>query len=1098
MILLMAAVLARAVETLPPPADHPVDFAKDVKPLLERSCYKCHGAEKQKGKLRLDLKAPALKGGSSGAAIVPGKGAESPLIVAVSGIDEDLVMPEKGDRLTVEEVGVLRRWIDDGASWPDDGSATNDPLKTHWSFIPIARPEPPKVDDAGANPIDAFIAAKLREKALKPSPPADRRTLIRRVYFDVIGLPPSPEEVESFVADPDPQAYEKLIDRLLASPRYGERWGRHWLDVVRFAESNGFETNQPRPNAWPYRDYVIHAFNDDLPYDQFIREQLAGDAFGADAATGFLVGGAYDEVKSPDPVLTANQRADELHDMVGTTSATFLALTVNCARCHNHKFDPIPQTDYYALKAVFAGVRHGERDMRPPDFAERQQAAESARAELEPILARLGQLAPLARTARSVVIDDQTTEGFVELEKARGTADHAAGTGRGEADQAGDQNTQQNIGKSYRWWEDVAGKTVAAYAPKVAGRFRVWLSWGCGWHTQASDMTYLLDADGDPASTGDQSEIAHIDQRMFADGTGEPLPDKSLWSSFREAGIHDFTPTTRLLVRAGPDAAPVTADTVIFEEATEEIPVVSTPHLRAQVTRGENVERFAPVEARFIRFNIRATTGAEPCLDELEVFATDGHNVARDATPTSSGDYAGNPFHQLAHINDGQYGNEHSWISNESGKGWVQLELPKVLTIERVVWSRDRDPQPRYDDRVATDYDVAISTDGQTWRIVAGSADRLPKNYPHKVDPIRTRTGLSPNELVEAASLEQRRAELEKKLREAFASPKAYAGVLGNPEETFRFNRGDPMQPREKMAPGSLSRFPNAWTLPVEAKDQDRRLTLAKWITSPENPLTARVMVNRLWHYHFGAGLVDTPSDFGLNGARPTHPELLDWLASEFVARAWSVKAMQRLILTSATYQQASDATDAGLAVDAGDRFLWRFPPRRLEAEPLRDSILAVSGQLDLSMGGPGFDLFDPNTNYVKVYQTKTKFEPGDFRRMVYQAKPRAELDTFFGAFDCPDAGQSQPKRTSSTTPLQALNLMNSAFLLGQAQFLADRLKHEAGRDPTAQVTRAFGLLFGRGPTTEEASAATNLISQQGLPVFCRALYNTNEFITIF
>ncbi|MEO8353563.1 MAG: DUF1549 domain-containing protein, partial [Chthoniobacteraceae bacterium] len=863
-VLLISAAPIRAADQLPPPTDHPVDFVKDVQPLFVRSCAKCHGTEKQKGELRLDLKAHALKGGASGAVIVPGSSAESPLIVAVSGIDEDLVMPEKGRRLTAEEVGVLRRWIDDGAAWPEDGSSIDDPLKTHWSFKPLSHSDPPPMDGDDRNPIDAFIAAKLAEKHLALSTEADRRTLIRRVYFDVIGLPPPPGEVENFVTDPDPRAYENLVDRLLASPRYGERWARHWLDVVRFAESDGFETNQPRPNAWPYRDYVIRAFNNDLPYDQFIREQLAGDAFGVDEATGFLVGGAYDKVKSPDPVLTANQRGDELHDMIGTTSATFLALTVNCARCHNHKFDPIPQTDYYALKAVFAGVRHGERELRPADFAERQRRADAARAELEPILARLGQLAPLSH----------------------------------------------------------------------------------------------------PNSSSLQS-------------------------------------------------------------------------VRSQVTRGENIDRFEPVEARFVRFTIRATTDAEPCLDELEIFSFDGRNVARDAKLASSGNYAGNPAHKLEHLTDGLYGNEHSWISNERGKGWVQLEFSTPQTIESVRWSRDRAPQPRFEDRVATNYDIAVSFDGETWRIVADSTDRLGRGESPAAASVAMRAGLSPNEQVESETLSKRRAELEAEIEAATAGAKVYAGALGNPEETFVFNRGDSMQLREKIAPGGLSRFPGAWKLPMDATDQDRRLALAKWITAPENPLAARVMVNRLWHYHFGRGLADTPSDFGLNGSEPSHPELLDWLAGEFIARGWSVKAMQRLLLTSATYRQSSDANSVGLAADADDHLFWRFPPRRLEAESLRDSILAASGQLDLRMGGPGFDLFDPNTNYVKVYATKTKFEPGDFRRMVYQSKPRAELDDIFGTFDCPDAGQSQPKRTVSTTPLQALNLMNSAFLLEQSGFLA-------------------------------------------------------------
>ena len=390
--------LAAEAAKIPPAADSPVDFARDIRPLFEKSCVKCHGAEKQKGDLRLDGKAAAMRGTTDGAVILPGKGADSRLVAAVAGVDEDLVMPPKGERLTSEQVGMLRRWIDDGAPWPEDTPA-DDPLKSHWSFQKVHKPEIP-VGGSG-HPIDAFISSKLVEKGLTLSPPADARTLVRRMSFDLIGLPPTPEEVATFCTeakDNRPAAIDHLADRLLSSPRYGERWARHWLDVVRFAESDGFETNQPRPTAWPYRDYVIKAFNEDKPYDEFIREQLAGDASGVDEATGFIVGGPWDRVKSPDPVLTANQRADELHDMVGTTGSAFLALTVNCARCHNHKFDPISQKDYYAMKAVFAGVQHGEHAIGRVDPA-RKAEADKLHPRLANIMRELDSLDPPADPA---------------------------------------------------------------------------------------------------------------------------------------------------------------------------------------------------------------------------------------------------------------------------------------------------------------------------------------------------------------------------------------------------------------------------------------------------------------------------------------------------------------------------------------------------------------------------------------------------------------------------------------------------------------------------------------------------------------------------
>ena len=306
------------------------------------------------------------------------------------------------------------------------------------------------------------------------------------------------------------------------------------------------------------------------------------------------------------------------------------------------------------------------------------------------------------------------------------------------------------------------------------------------------------------------------------------------------------------------------------------------------------------------------------------------------------------------------------------------------------------------------------------------------------------------------------------------------------------------MSPREPIAPGSLTKFGGAMSLDEDAPEQERRKKLAEWIASKDNPLTARVIANRLWHYHFGAGIVDTPSDFGINGGTPSHRELLDWLATDLIAGEWRLKHLHRLIVTSRTYRQATAARPDGLAADSGSRLLWRYPPRRLEAEPLRDAILAVSGGLNTRMGGPGFDLFEPNTNYVKVYATKETFSGDDFRRMVYQSKPRAELDTFFGAFDCPDAGQIQPKRTVSTTPLQALNMLNGSFLLDQAGRFARRVEKEAGSDPEHQVRRAVLLAFGREPTPAETSAAAALVREHGLPMLCRSLYNASEFITVY
>ena len=1098
-----------------------IDFQDSIAPVLAAKCGACHGPESSESGFRIDDRDKAFAGGDSGTAgIVAGKPDESELLVRIATDDKELRMPADGEPLSAADQQLVRHWIAAGAVWPDDMQSIASllpksgpkPIKgqNHWAFQPLARPPVPPAP-AGTTPIDAFLIDTLAAAKLSMNPEANPHTLIRRVTFDLIGLPPTPEEITAFdeacrAAGGIDGPYRELVDRLLASPHYGERWGRHWLDVVRFAESDGFETNKARPNAWPYRDWVIESINADKPYDQFIKEQLVGDQVGADAATGFLVGGAVDRVKSPDPVLTANQRADELHDMVSTAGSAFLGLTIGCARCHDHKFDPIPQVDYYAIKAVFEGVQHGDREILPPDNDERLKKVAAVQNELRPMQRRMAELQPAARLRRTIVIDDLTKTPTTALAEPKGIADHAKGTGRGHAGEPGDIRSLPNLGQQYHWWTPQPGQAVFAYAPQAAGPFRIWLSWGAGWNSHSRDARYVLDADGDPATTGDQSEIAVVDQRLFADRSGEPASDESLWSGFHDAGVHQLTETSRLLLIAGETSAPVTADAVLFEE--QEQPAGSAaamPHLRSRVTTGENVDAFAPVPAKFIRFTVRATSSAEPCIDELEVLAVDGRNVARGAKLSSSGDYEKNPYHKLAHINDGKYGNKKSWISNQIGGGWVQLELPEVEEVSRVVWSRDRSPKPEYSDRLATQYEIAVSLDGVDWTPVATHADRLPRDYVHAeaIGPIMSAAELSPNELAELETLTVNVAALSKQLDGLTTLPKAYAGQFVKPVTTHRFFRGDPTQPREEVLPGGLTKFGPAWQLPADASEPERRLRLAEWTVSPANPLTPRVIVNRLWHYHFGAGIVDTPSDFGVNGGPPSHPALLDWLAVELVdpassADRWRLKRIHRLIVTSRAYRQTSAATPTALAADSDSRLLWRYPPRRLEAEPLRDAILAVSGSLNPQRGGPGFDLFEPNTNYVKVYNTKTTFTADDFRRMVYQAKPRAELDSFFGAFDCPDAGQVQPARTVSTTPLQALNMMNGDFLLDQAARFAARVEQEAGSDPGLQVCRAIELAFGREATTREIAAGRDLVAAHGLPILCRSLYNASEFITIY
>jgi len=461
------------------------------------------------------------------------------------------------------------------------------------------------------------------------------------------------------------------------------------------------------------------------------------------------------------------------------------------------------------------------------------------------------------------------------------------------------------------------------------------------------------------------------------------------------------------------------------------------------------------------------------------------------ATVSVSSVFPGSSFHKRAHLNDGRFGNERSWISNEHGKGWAIVEFPRDCLISQIEWGRDRSGV--YRDRLPTDYLIeAQSADGR-WKPIAGSDGRLPpgsSDLPSSALPAR----LSLDERHKASELFAELQRLTNEGENVSASLRVYAGIFEQPDPVHRLYRGDPGSPREVVNPGAIAAV-GSLEIPAAAPEQERRVALARWIAQPQNPLTARVMVNRLWHYHFGRGIVETPSDFGHNGGRPSHPELLDWLANELVRSGWSLKHVHRLILTSATYRQSSAPRADGLKVDASARLLWRFPPRRLEAEAIRDSMLAASGVLDERMGGPGFSPFQPNTNYVRVYQPKEEFGPAEWRRMVYMSKVRMEQDSVFGAFDCPDAGLIAPRRTQSTTAVQALGLFNSRFTEEQADLMAERCRREAGSGAPPVVRRVFELAFGRQPDDVERRASEQLVAQYGLPSLCRALFNANEFL---
>ncbi|MBL8892428.1 MAG: PSD1 domain-containing protein [Planctomycetaceae bacterium] len=937
-------------------------FVQHVRPIFQKHCYDCHSGAQAKSGFRLDIKAAAFRGGELyGTNIHAGQPKDSLLLTLVADPNAELPMPPDGTRLSTEEIQVLEKWIQSGAHWPEDVDAEKllEPTQ-HWSFQAVVKPLPPAVKHPRhQNPIDDFIASHLAQYQLEPAPEADKSTWLRRVTLDLTGLPPTPADLEQFLADHSDSAHEAVVERLLASPEYGPRWAQHWLDVVRYADTHGFEVNTERPHAWPYRDYVIEAFQQDKPYDRFIREQLIGDQLGEDAATGFLLTAS---VLLPgqigqDDASKRLARQDALDEIVTNIGQTFMGLSIGCARCHDHRFDPISQRDYYSFQALVAGVEYADRTWRKMEVNDRQQQLIETNARLRALEQQLRLLEPLA-------------------------------------------------------------------APKAL-------------------------ADSKPM------EVL----------TATLLDDKA-----NEQGA-PFVPFRRPAVRAT-----------------------------------YNIDRFAPLKTTRVRFTILRTNRLEPCLDELEVWNTTGENVARqEPAPqvTASGDTVAIGTHERRFINDGVYGNSSSWMSNVDGGGWIQYEWSEPQEIDAVTWGRDRNGQ--YDDRLASEYcieiwDADLPATGDSgeatgaWRVIADHSDR------QLFGTLNEPNATLPNEIASVGDrqrqqeLLQQHQQLERQRADLQQSPQVFGGQFRTPDRTFLLRRGNPELPQMELPPAMLSVFGER-SLATETEDVARRTALADWLTEPSHPLVARVMVNRIWQGHFGAGLVATPSDFGRNGQTPSHPELLDWLASEFVESGWSIKSLHRWIVLSATYRQASrHHHPAAMELDREVRWLWRFPGRRLEAETIRDSQLFVAGQLNTAQGGPGFDFFAQRGGLSGFVPVEVFAEVGR-RRMVFAHKVRRERDVVFGAFDCPDGGQSTATRRVSTTPIQALNLLNSPFVVEQAEALATRIVNEVGQVPEAQIERLWQHCFSRMPSANELAAADSLIGRHGLSSVCRAVLNSNEFL---
>lgn len=981
------------------PASLARQFDTVIAPLLARRCLVCHEGARPKGGLDLATRQGAFRGGKSGVVLVAGSSQGS---VLWEHVQSGQMPPKKP--LPEPEKAILKTWIAAGAVWGTDPidpfGFTTDSRAGYdwWSLQPVIRPPLPAIKNAAwpANPLDHFVLAALEANKLIPSPAADRRTLLRRVTFDLVGLPPSPSELEAFLKDDRPDAYARLIERLLASPQYGERWARHWLDVVRFGESNGFEHDELRKNAWPYRDWVIGALNQDLPYDEFARLQLAGDVLKPDdpagiIPTGFLVAGGYDSVGQvqQSSAMRAVVRQDELEDIVGTVGQTFLGLTVHCARCHDHKFDPVRQSEYYRLTAALAGVRHGQRDITAPAMRpdrERRQAEAKAR------LATLtNELDALERPVRTRIAVERKAQ---------------------PADTSGPRPLAR--------WDFTRG-----------GRDEI----------------------------GNLDVILHGKARLTSEGLQVPgapgyAASPPLARDLKARTLAVWVRLANLAQRGGAALSVQTLDGSIFDAIVfgERDPgqwlAGSNGYVRTRSFQGPEETTQEPVHVAIVYQEDGIVTGFR-----------NGRQYGRAFAPPGPVTFAAGKAQFLFGLRHGPAG------GNKHLAGTI---------LKAEVYDRALSPQ-----------EVAA---------VAGTGH----GYVAEEDLVAR---LSP------AAVAQRQKLLEdikhwRAVAEAAAAPVlAYACAPKAPEVAHVLLRGEPGQKGPVVSAGGVAALKGIkadFGVPADASDAERRRALAAWITAPANPLFARVLVNRLWHYHFGAGLVDTPSDFGFNGARPSHPALLDWLAAEFRESSWSIKHMHRLIVMSQAYRQQSRFRTDAAKLDAGNRLLWRKSPMRLEAEAVRDAILHVAGKLNPEVGGPGYQDFKlvvrGATHY---YQPLDVDDPEHNRRSIYRTWARSGRSSLLDNLDCPDPSTVTPKRTLTTTPLQALAMLNNAFVLRMAEHFATRLTQAAGPDLDRQVTLAYELAYGRRPDQAERIQAHSAVVQHGLSVLCRALFNSNEFMYV-
>ena len=955
-------------------ADAP-DFSRDVRPILSQHCFKCHGPDDKarKGGLRLDIRESAMKEAKSGGiALVPGKPDQSELVARIFSQDEDEVMPPPSAKraLTAEQKDTLRRWVAAGAGY-----------QQHWAFVRPKQSELPAVKNTEwpRNAIDRFVLAHLEAAGLVPSPEADSSALCRRLYLDLTGIPPTPTEQDDFIqsAIRNPQsAIETLADKLLASPRYGERWARKWLDLARYADTNGYEKDRPR-SIWPYRDWVINALNADKPFDQFTIEQIAGDMLpGATLdqkiATGFHRNTMLNEEGGIDP----NEfRFHAMTDRVATTGATWLGLTLGCAQCHTHKFDPLTHREYYQLMAFMDNAEEPDIDLPPPD-AEEQRKKNAAL--VKKILADL----PEKWAAKSA---KKTT---------------------GKSPTADDDKPEQS---------PTADEQFSAWLARERDRTAQWTALR---PTSAKSNLPLLTVQSDAS--------------VFASGDISKSDTYELRFTNVPAGV------TAILLEALPEPRlPAHGPGMAFYEGPKGDFFLGEFQLLAD---GQPVKFSGATES-----HAKNNFGKNPGSAALMI----------DGDPQTGWTTADRP------------GERHTAVLNlpspaPAARDWtVKMIMGRhyACSLGRFRISVTTDARPAVARDLPADLDALFTVPDV--KLTAGQRARLRQEFlltlPElKDETARIRALRKPAQPPTTLGFRERPAE--------------------NPRPTFIHNRGEYLQPTDPVTPG-IPAFLN----PLAADVKRDRLAFARWLVSPENPLTARVIVNRQWAAFFGRGIVKTTEDFGYQGDEPTHPELLDWLAVEFVKQGWSLKKIHHLIVTSATYRQSSHVTPGLLAADRENRLLSRFPRVRLDAEIIRDAALTASGLLTEKIGGPS--VYPPQPDGVtEAAYGKTEWTPSTgadrYRRSLYTFSKRTAPFALYNTFDGPTGEACIARRDVSNTPLQALSLLNDIVFNEAAQAFGKQLAERKAAD-AEKLDEAFRRIICRKPTDDERTTLLRFVQTQ-------------------